>query len=266
MPPCWQRLWVTDPNRRRIVAGESADGDAPVVRPDPVLQAPGNKNPSGGRSIRSAVEELPRAPGFDPALNETDRWVVSSVVDDIAVNTATPSEPAAADEARRLAFTRFVESRLAEHYRLATVILGDAVEAQDATQDAFERAWLGWPALRDPERLDAWAGRILVNTCRDHIRRRRRQPVTDISDQLAGTLAAPDALGHAADRDEIARAFAILNTDQQIALTLRYFADLSVDQIADRVGAPSGTVKSRLHHAIAAMNGELARAGLARRP
>ena len=52
----------------------------------------------------------------------------------------------------------------------------------------------------------------------------------------------------------------MLNTDQQIAVALRFYADLTVDQIAERVGAPTGTVKSRLHHAMAAMNAELVRA------
>ena len=51
-------------------------------------------------------------------------------------------------------------------------------------------------------------------------------------------------------RMEIGRAFAALNADQRAVVVLRYWADLTVDQIAERVGAPSGTVKSRLHHAL----------------
>ena len=84
--------------------------------------------------------------------------------------------------------------------------------------------------------------------------------MTDISEQVSSSLAAPDQLQSAADRDEIGRAFAVLSADQQIAVTLRFYADLTVDQIAERVGAPAGTIKSRLHHAMAALNAELVRA------
>jgi len=182
-------------------------------------------------------------------------------VDDLQVGVPTLNpDLAVTGDTREAAFARFFESRLADHYRIASVILGDPVEAQDATHDAIAQAWRGRSDLRDLERLDAWVGRILVNECRDRMRRRRRRPVTDISDEVSGLLAAPDQLKAAADRDEIGRAFAVLNPDQQIAVALRFYADLTVDQIADRVGAPAGTVKSRLHHAMAAMNAELVRA------
>ncbi len=170
-----------------------------------------------------------------------------------------PTEATGATDARELAFVRYVDARLGEHYRLATVILGDPMDAQDAVHDAFERAWLAGPTLRDVDRFDAWVARIVVNECRDRLRRRSRRPVTDISEHLNDMLVAPDELRSAIDRDEIGRAFAALNPDQQIAIALRFYADLTVEQIAERVSAPAGTVKSRLHHALAALNAELAR-------
>ena len=157
---------------------------------------------------------------------------------------------------REVAFATFVEQRLLQQYRLAAVILGDPLEAQDATHDAFELAWRRWDSLRDPVRLEAWFGRILVNVCRDRLRRRRRT-VTDISAELADTLAGPDVYRRSADRDEIARAFAALNPDQRVVVVLRFYADLRVDQIAEHVGAPAGTVKSRLHNALQALNAAL---------
>jgi len=165
-----------------------------------------------------------------------------------------------AGDAREIKFLVFVESRLLEHYRLAAVILGNTVEAEDAVHDAIERAWRGWPTLHDVERFDAWVSRIVVNECRDRMRRRQRRPaVTDISGSIGESLVAPDQLGASADRDEIGRAFAALNPDQQIAVALRYYADLTVEQIAERVGVPAGTIKSRLHHGLALMNSELVR-------
>ncbi|MFN8622791.1 MAG: sigma-70 family RNA polymerase sigma factor [Chloroflexota bacterium] len=172
--------------------------------------------------------------------------------------SASVATAAAAPVRREDAFGAFVEAHLAEQYRLATVILGDATEAQDATHDAFEQAWRHWPDLRDPTRLEAWFGRILVNTCRDHLRRRKRHPVTELTDATAAALPGADELRRPADRDEIGRAFAVLNPDQRLVVVLRFYADLTVDQIAERVDAPAGTVKSRLHHALAALNTALA--------
>jgi len=156
---------------------------------------------------------------------------------------------------REVAFLAFTDAHLLRHYRLASVILGDPTEAQDATHDAFELAWRRWDSLRDRTRLDAWFGRILVNVCRDRLRRRR--PVTDISPQVAESLAGPDAFRTTVERDEIGRGFAALSADQRVVVVLRFFEDLTVDQIAERVGAPAGTVKSRLHHALRALNASL---------
>lgn len=159
---------------------------------------------------------------------------------------------------KETAFAVFVERTLAEHYRLAAVILGGNSEAQDATHDAFELAWRRWDSLRDPERLDAWFGRILVNVCRDRLRHRRRHAVTELSPELVASMAAGDDLAATVDRDEIGRAFARLSPDQRVAIVLRYYADLTVPQIAERVDAPEGTVKSRLHHALQELNSALA--------
>src|SRR5687767_13282049 len=58
-------------------------------------------------------------------------------------------------------------------YRLAGFILGDAREAEDATQDAMLRAWHQRDSLRDLHKAQAWFDRILVNVCRDRLRRKR---------------------------------------------------------------------------------------------
>lgn len=194
-------------------------------------------------------------------VNVSASCVVVSVVEDVHVADASLDPARELMSERRATFSAFVESRLGDLYRLASVILGDPVEAQDAVHDALERAWRGWGQLQDAARLDAWVSRILVNECRDRLRQRRRRPVTDISDMLSASLSGPDDLRAAIDRDELGRAFAALGPDHQIAIVLRFYADLTVDQIAMRVGAPAGTVKSRLHHALAAMNAELARTG-----
>jgi RNA polymerase sigma-70 factor (ECF subfamily) len=146
------------------------------------------------------------------------------------------------------AFAAFTESRLDESYRLARLILRDDHEAQDATHDAFVAAWRNRQALRDPERVNAWFGRILVNACRQRLRMAGRRPTAVLPEEIPGPTG--DPYRHSDDRDAIGRAFRTLNPDQRIAVVLRFYRDLSVAEIARLVRSPSGTVKSRLHHAM----------------
>jgi RNA polymerase sigma-70 factor (ECF subfamily) len=155
----------------------------------------------------------------------------------------------AGQEARADAFRSLAALHLDASKRLAHAILGDSSEAEDAVQDAFVRAWRGWSGLRDLDRFEPWFHRILVNTCRNRLRTLGRVRVDDISAEVA--LAQPgDAFANAQDREVVALALAGLDRDHRIVVVLRYYADLSVDQIAARTGVPSGTVKSRLHHAL----------------
>ena len=162
----------------------------------------------------------------------------------MAETVATSDERLAREEA----FGRLVARELAPGYRTATLLLGDAAEAEDVVQDALERAWQRWDQLRDPDHAGAWFGRILVNLCRDRLRSPRCSPVRWIDEPHEA-----DAASSIAERDAVGRAFASMNADQRIALVLRYYLDLPVEAIAERTGAPVGTVKSRLRLALAAM-------------
>lgn len=154
---------------------------------------------------------------------------------------------------RASAFRALAERHLDDAYRLARLILGDPVEAEDATHDAFLAAWRGWSGLRDPGRFDAWFGRILVNTCRGRLRTIRRRQVVDVSLVLEARDRGPDPHAALLGRAEMEQAFGALSVDHRIVLALRFYADLPVDQIAGRLGVPSGTVKSRLHLALQAL-------------
>ena len=149
---------------------------------------------------------------------------------------------------REEGFARLVSQELAAAYRTAAVLLGDSVEAEDATQDALVRAWQRWDHLREDERAGAWFGRILVNVCRDRLRSRHAIVVRWVGDPTA-----PDPAARTAERDALWGAFAGLGADQQIVVALRYYLDLPLEAIAERTGVPLGTAKSRLHHALRAL-------------
>ncbi len=169
-----------------------------------------------------------------------------------------------AEDARDRAFQGLVDRRaLDAAYRYATLLLGDPADAEDATHDAALTAWRRFGELRDPAKFDAWFGRILVNACRDRLRARRRTPVlldeAGWSDASEGTRrwtargSEWEPVDHAevfARRQALAQALRSLSVEHREVIVLRFYVDLTVDQIAERTGVASGTVKSRLHHAL----------------
>ncbi len=140
-------------------------------------------------------------------------------------------------------------------FRLAWAILQDDIDADDATQDAFALAWRNRRSLRDLDRFDAWFGRILVNVCRERLRQRGRKNVRPLVE--TDETPVPDASGQISSPDAIARAMRRLDPDHRIVVVLRYWSDLSVDEIAERLDVPAGTVKSRLHYALRSMRPRL---------
>ena len=140
-----------------------------------------------------------------------------------------------------------------EAHRLAAWILRDPIGAEDAVQESLLKAWSRRRTIRfelgEPHR---WFMRIVLNVCRDELRRRRRQPVTTVEPvRTVEPVAQPaDSTWASADRDDLDRAIGRLKEDEQIVLGLRFGRDLTVPQIAAQTGLPEGTVKSRLHYAL----------------
>jgi len=152
------------------------------------------------------------------------------------------------EAAKAEVFRRLATDHLVSNYRLARAILGSPAEAEDATHDAFVQAWRKWSSLRDPDRFEAWFERILVNTCRDRLRRRARRPVRDLSDEL--TRLDRDPYPEVEERVALNAALARLSPDHRVVVALRYYRDLSTREIADELGIREGTVSSRLHNAL----------------
>ena len=133
-------------------------------------------------------------------------------------------------------------------YAIAYRILRDAERAQDAVQQAFLLAWRELPRLRDPERFTPWLQRLLVNACYEELRRYRRWN-TRIRSLSGDGPGGPDPMVTVDDRDALDRAFVRLTPEHRAVFVLHHHGGLRLADIADIVGAPIGTVKSRLHHA-----------------
>jgi RNA polymerase sigma-70 factor (ECF subfamily) len=149
---------------------------------------------------------------------------------------------------RELAFRSLAYRHLERSYRLATVVLDSASESQDAVHDAFLTAWRKFDTLRDPDRLDAWFDRIVVNTCRDRMRRSHRFQVRDISERP--DIAGGDPTATVPDELMIRRALGRLSPDDRIVLALRYYRDMKVDDIAAAMDVRPRAAASRLHRAL----------------
>jgi RNA polymerase sigma-70 factor, ECF subfamily len=148
---------------------------------------------------------------------------------------------------RANAFRGMADGRLEDAYKLASAILGSPSEARDAVHDAFITGWQRWPSLRDPERFDPWFRQIIVNVCRDRLRRSSRRPTVEGGSGPRSTV--PDVSRQVQDRLLVEQGLARLKPDERIILALRYYRDLKVDDIAEVLAVPPGTVKSRLNNA-----------------
>ncbi len=145
----------------------------------------------------------------------------------------------------REAFTESTRRSIGRLYAIARLILRDTERAEDATQEVLVAAWKQLSALRDPDRFDAWLRRLLVRACYREAARdqHQRRIVAQIRPSEVGTSDPGIAL---ADRDELERGFSRLSPEQRALMVLHYHLGLSMQETAEILGLPIGTVKSRL--------------------
>jgi RNA polymerase sigma-70 factor (ECF subfamily) len=164
------------------------------------------------------------------------------------------------ERARRgddVAFGELVDADGDRCFAIAYRILRDVEAAQDAVQQAFLLAWRDLPKLRDVERYDVWLHRLLVNACYDESRRYRRWSGRIRALPVDGP-AGPDPMVTVDDRDLIEHVFAKLTPEHRAVFVLHHYAGLPLAAIAEIVGVPVGTVKSRLHHATRSLRAAIA--------
>jgi len=148
------------------------------------------------------------------------------------------------------AFAESLAGELSGAYRLAGYLLADAAEAQDAVQEASVRAWRAWANLRERDKFHSWFSQILVNVCRTRLHKRSRQRAVDVDEV---DLEGGDPFRASLARDAIGRALSSLSEELRMVVVLRYWGQLSLAEIADRLRIPIGTVKSRHHAALQAL-------------
>jgi RNA polymerase sigma-70 factor (ECF subfamily) len=139
---------------------------------------------------------------------------------------------------------------------IAYRILRDVDRAEDAVQQTLVTAWRELPTLRDPDRFDAWLRRILVHACYAEARKRRAWAANVRVIPVDGSDGRDD-IASVVDRDRLERAFRRLSPEQAAVFVLHHYVGLSLPEIADEIGVPLGTVKSRMHYATSALRAAL---------
>jgi len=137
-------------------------------------------------------------------------------------------------------------------FGIARRILRDPGLAEDVLQNALVTIWRKLPHLREPDRFEGWAFRILVHACYAEAPRNRRWAATVrvIPDDRANDV---DEIASIAMRDELEQAFRLLPLDQRAVFVLHHHVGLPLVAVAQTLGIPDGTARSRLYYATRAL-------------
>jgi len=157
----------------------------------------------------------------------------------------------------RHAFAELVRLSGARLDATARLILRDPELAQDAVQETLIRAWRSLPGLRDPATFDHWLHSLVAHACIDLARKRRRRVVEVELTQLHFSEVL-DHAGQVADRDLLDRALARLEPEARAVVVLHFYLDIPLPRVAELLGIPGGTAKSRLHRSLGVLRSSMA--------
>ena len=149
----------------------------------------------------------------------------------------------------REAFSVLVQSISDAMFALAIRILRDGYLAEDALQSALITCWRRLPTLRDPARFEAWVRRLVVHACYAEAKRRRAWSANVRALPVDGPAGSDGSLVSVVERDALDRAFRRLSVEQRAVFVLHHHLGLSLVEVADTLGIPAGTARSRLHYA-----------------
>ncbi len=147
--------------------------------------------------------------------------------------------------------------------------VGNRQEAEDLTQDTFVRVLQSAPSFNSHQRFTTWAYQIATNLCIDAHRKAQYRHVVSLDeclgedDQTLGDTV-PDPQANTEEmvqklslRRDIRRAIRALPTEQRIVVMLNQYQGMTYREIAEVLGCPLGTIKSRMHHALKALRAAL---------
>jgi RNA polymerase sigma-70 factor, ECF subfamily len=150
------------------------------------------------------------------------------------------------------AFAELVHQTSDTLFGIARRILRDPELAEDVLQNALVTIWRKLPHLREADRFEGWAFRILVNTCYAEGPSSKRWTAV-VRELPLDRVDHADGVQAFLDRDELEQAFRKLPLDQRAVFVLHHHVGLPLVAVAETLGIPDGTARSRLHYATRAL-------------
>jgi RNA polymerase sigma-70 factor (ECF subfamily) len=148
-------------------------------------------------------------------------------------------------------------------------ILGNEEEARDVSQEAFLKAYRALDSFKSEARFSSWLYQIALNLCRDRLRRRRGRTLVSLDEmeQAGNALAAHRPSAHElVEAGDLARtvaaAIAALPQEQREVIVLKEYQELTFAEIAETLGVPASTVKTRLYRGLGQLRVALERQGV----
>ena len=128
-------------------------------------------------------------------------------------------------------------------YRIAWSYLGNNADVEDAVQDALIKAWEKRMSLRNMKQFKPWMTRILMNQCKDQLRKRKKWNFYPLEDAAAQEVEPPEPDA------PVLEAMRKLRPELNLIITLHYVDGYSIQEVASSLGIPESTVKTRMRSA-----------------
>lgn len=221
-----------DAYRQTKSAGTKATATATAIAVRPQEEAARTMTGDTGRETASALSPQATAPALTSA--EQDRIDVQAAL-----------------AGNQLAFSALVTRYQSAVFNMAYRMLGDPTEAEDASQEVFVRAWNQLRTFQIERRFSTWLLSIASHLCIDLLRRRKpTAPIDDVALFVPSDAPEPDELAlQGEQRAMVQRLLQTLPEKYRIVTVLRYYNDLSYDEIARTTGLTESAVKTQLHRA-----------------
>lgn len=146
------------------------------------------------------------------------------------------------------AFAQLVQRHSADAFRTAFMVLRDRNEVEDVVQEAFLICYRKLKSFRLESSFKTWLYRIVVNLCYDRLRKLNRESAA--FNKLSFNLSIGNGdMAEIENRIDLKEIVSTLSPEHRLVLTLYYGMDFGVQKVADVLGIPVGTVKSRLNTA-----------------
>ena len=148
-------------------------------------------------------------------------------------------------------FAQVYDAVAPDLYKVALYTLGNPHDAEDVVSDTFLDAYKGIPQLRDPSKFKFWIMKILSAKCKRKISEYiRRKTHIDLESFTAGFGELPDLTADMTERTEVIQALGRLSEQERMLISLAVVQGYTIRATASIIGAPQGTVSSKLHRSL----------------